>query len=206
MAAFVNNSLGANGAPQFQMPYAWPTNIAQPGTYSFYQATDIHYKDPYVQEWNLTIERDLGAGVGLRLSYDGNHGSYLGMHTNLNQPAPNTIGFNNIPQADYPLPNFQYMTHNTDPGFSNYNAATVSFKKRMTRGLQFQGSYVYTRNLSNVTVPRLRRRINSPANLAAQSRIPRTPASITEIWPTRAATVLWLRSFMSCRSVRGRRS
>jgi hypothetical protein len=147
---FFNNSLGANGAPQFQMPYAWPSNIAQPGTYSFYQATDIHYKDPYVQEWNLTLERDLGAGVGLRLSYDGNHGSDLGMHTNLNQPAPNTIGFNNIPQADYPLPNFQYMTYNTNPGFSNYNAATVSFKKRMSKGLQFQGSYVYTRNLSNV--------------------------------------------------------
>jgi carboxypeptidase family protein len=147
---FFNNSLGANGAPQFQMPYAWPSNIAQPGTYSFYQATDLHYKDPYVQEWNLTLERDLGAGVGLRLSYDGNHGSYLGMHTNLNQPAPNTIGFNNIPQADYPLPDFQYMTYNTNPGFSNYNAATVSFKKRMTKGLQFEGSYIYTRDLSNV--------------------------------------------------------
>jgi hypothetical protein len=147
---FFNNSIGANGVPQFQMPYAWPTNIAQPGTYSFYQATDLHYKDPYVQEWNLTVERDLGAGVGLRVSYDGNHSTDLGMHTNLNQPAPNTIGFNNIPQANYPLPDFQYVAYNTNPGFSNYNAMTVSFKKRMTRGLQFQGSYIYARNLSNV--------------------------------------------------------
>src|SRR5579862_4752066 len=147
---FFNNSIGANGVPQFQMPYAWPSNIAQPGTYSFYQATDLHYKDPYVQEWDLTLERDLGAGVGLRVSYDGNHASNLGMHTNLNQPAPNTIGFNNIPQANYPLPDFQYMAYNTNPGFSNYNAATVSFKKRMTKGLQFQGSYIYARNLSNV--------------------------------------------------------
>jgi hypothetical protein len=132
------------------MPYAWPSNIAQPGTYSFYQVTDLHYKDPYVQEWNLTVERDLGAGVGLRVSYDGNHGSDLGMHTNLNQPAPNTIGFNNIPQANYPQPYFQYMAYNTNPGFSNYDAMTVSFKKRMSKGLQFQGSYIFARNLSNV--------------------------------------------------------
>jgi len=147
---FFSNSIGSNGVPQFKLPYAWPSNIAQPGSYSLYQATNIHYQDPYVQEWNLTVERDLGQGVGLRVSYDGNHASNLGMHTNINQPAPNTIGFNNIPQADLPYPAFQYMTYNTNVGFANYNSATVSVKKRFAKGLQFQGSYVYTRNLSNV--------------------------------------------------------
>jgi hypothetical protein len=66
---FFNNSIGANGLPTYTLPYAWPSNLAQPGSISFYQATDIHYKDPYVQEWNLTIERDLGQGVGLLVSY-----------------------------------------------------------------------------------------------------------------------------------------
>ncbi len=90
---FFNNSFGTNGLPTYTLPYAWPSNLAQTGSISFYQATDIHYKDPYVQEWNLTLERDLGQGVGLRLSYDGNHSSNLGMHTNFNQPVNNTIGF-----------------------------------------------------------------------------------------------------------------
>ena len=66
------NSIGANGLPTYTLPYSWPSNIAQPGSQSFFQVTDIHYKDPYVQEWNLTIERDLGKGFGLRASYDGN--------------------------------------------------------------------------------------------------------------------------------------
>jgi len=147
---FFNNSIGANGLPTYSLPYAWPSNIAQPGSYSLYQATDIHYKDPYVQEWNLTVERDLGRGVGLRVSYDGNHASNLGMHTNLNQPAPNTIGFNNLPTSAFPFPAFQYMTYNTNPGFANYNGATISVKKRLGNGLQFQSSYIYARNLSNV--------------------------------------------------------
>ena len=146
---FFENSIN-NGVPMYKLPYAWPTDIAQPGSLSFYQATNIHYQDPYVQEWNLTFERDLGGGVGLRVSYDGNHASELGMHTNLNQPAPNTTGFGNLPASAFPYPEFQYLAYNTNIGFENYNSLTVSAKKRLAKGLQFQSSYVYTRNLSNV--------------------------------------------------------
>ena len=56
-------------------------------------STDLHYKDPYVQEWDITVERELGSGVGLRASYDGNHGSNLGVLDNLNQISANTKGF-----------------------------------------------------------------------------------------------------------------
>jgi carboxypeptidase family protein len=147
---FFNNSIGDNGKPTYTLPYAWPANLASTGSISFYQATDIHYKDPYVQEWDLTVERDLGAGVGLRVSYDGNHSSNLGMHTNANQPANNTIGFGNLPLSAFPLPLWQYMAYNTNPGYGNYNAMTISAKKRLTNGLQFQASYIYARNLSNV--------------------------------------------------------
>ena len=147
---FFSNSIGPNGAPTYTLPYAWPANLASTGSISFYQATNIHYQDPYVQEWNLTLERDLGYGVGLRVSYDGNHASNLGMHTNYNQPEPNTIGFGNLPVSAFPLPLWQYMAYNTNLGFSNYNSATVAVKKRFSKGLQFQSSYIYTRNLSNV--------------------------------------------------------
>jgi hypothetical protein len=147
---FFNNSIGANGTPTYQLPYAWPANLASTGSISFYQATNIHYQDPYVQEWNLTLERDLGDGIGLRVSYDGNHAANLGMHTNYNQPLPNTIGYSNLPASALPLPLWQYMAYNTNLGFSNYNAGTIAVKKRFSKGLQFQSSYIYTRNLSNV--------------------------------------------------------
>ena len=60
---FFNNSIGTNGTPTYTLPYAWPANIAPPDPYSFYQATDIHYKDPYVQEWNLTARTRSGRRV-----------------------------------------------------------------------------------------------------------------------------------------------
>jgi len=143
-------------APIYKLPYSWPTNLVEPGTQSFYQVTDLHYKDPYVQEWNLTVEHNLGKGVGLRVSYDGNHSSALGTGTNLNQPAVNTLGFSALTanqasiNANIPFPIWQYIQYNTNLGYGNYNALTTAVQKRMSNGLQFQFSYIYARNLSNV--------------------------------------------------------
>jgi hypothetical protein len=147
---FFSNSFGASGKPVYTLPYSWPSNIAQPGSQSYFQVTDLHYKDPYVQEWNLTVERDLGAGFGLRLSYDGNHSSDLGSGMNINQPAPNTTGFANLTRADFAFPLWQEIFYNTNYGYGNYNATTVAVQKRMSNGLQMQSSYIYARNLSNL--------------------------------------------------------
>ncbi len=146
--ATFTNTIGSNGQPTYTLPYAWPSNIAQPGSQSFYLATNIHYKDPYVQEWDVTVERDLGKGVGIRVSYDGNHGSNLGILENSNQIPANTAGYS-VLGGNAPFPLFQYISYQTNAGFSNYNAGTVSVQKRMSQGLQFQASYAFTKNLSN---------------------------------------------------------
>ncbi len=138
-----------SGVPAYQTPYSYPSNIAQPGTQSFDLATALHYKDPFVQEWDLTVERDLGRNTVLRVSYDGNHASNLGMIQNLNQVPTNTAGFGTA-SAGAPFPVFEYIYYQNNLGYSNYNALTASLQKRFSSGLQFQASYIYARNLSNV--------------------------------------------------------
>jgi carboxypeptidase family protein len=142
------NTLNGN-VPTYTFPNPFPSNIAQPGTQDFDLATDLHYKDPTVQEWDITVERELGAGVGLRVSYDGNHGSNLGIIENLNQVPANTAGFS-VAGAGAPFPIFEYIYYQTNKGYSNYNALTVAVQKRFSHGLQFQGSYIFAKNLSNV--------------------------------------------------------
>jgi len=147
---YFTNSI-TNGVPAFSLPYAWPSDIAQPGTQFFDLASEIKYKDPIVEEWNLTLEQDIGKGVGLRLSYDGNHSYNVPTVVNADQVRPNSAGFNDPgTQATIPYPAMAYIaTGTTLLGYGNYNAGTISVHKRAAN-LQFEVSYTYTRDLTDV--------------------------------------------------------
>jgi hypothetical protein len=145
-----SNSIGSSGQPVFSLPYSYPYNIAQPGSQFFDLATEIKYKDPIVEEWNLTLERDLGNGIGFRASYDGNHGYNLPVVADYDRPAPNTLGFfNPTTQAQIPFPSLFIVATNTNLGFTNYNAGTFSVHKRGAN-FQFEVSYTYAKDLTNL--------------------------------------------------------
>jgi Carboxypeptidase regulatory-like domain len=146
VAVFTNTV--SNGKAQYSFPYAFPSNLAQPGTQNFDLSTRLHFQDPFVQQWNLTFERDLGFSTGLRLSYDGSHGSNLAITDNPDQVPANTAGFTVASKAA-PYPLLEQITEVNNGGRSNYNAFTASVNKRMSKGLQFQVSYNFARNLAN---------------------------------------------------------
>jgi hypothetical protein len=145
--AVFTNSVSA-GKAKLTFPYPFPSNLAQPGTQNFDLSFSVHYTDPYVQQWNLTLERDLGFQTGLRLSYDGSHGSNLGLTDNPDQVPANTAGFATATLgAPYPL--LAQITEENNGGRSNYHAFTASVNKRMSKGLQLTASYNFARNLAN---------------------------------------------------------
>jgi Carboxypeptidase regulatory-like domain len=137
-----------NGKPALTFPYPFPANLSQPGVATFEYASALHYKDPYVTQWNLTVERSLGWSTALRVTYDGSHGSDLGYSINANQVAANTVGFN-AAKASAPFPIWAHITDYVNGALSNYDALTVAASKRFTHGLQFQSSYAFAKNLSN---------------------------------------------------------
>jgi hypothetical protein len=145
--ALFTNKITA-GKPLYSFPYPFPSNIAQPGTQVFDLSSALHYSDPYVQQWNFTLERDLGFQTGLRLSYDGSHGSNLGLTDNPGQVPANTSGFN-VANATAPYPLLAQIVEETNGGRSNYDAFTAAVNKRFYKGLQFQVSYNFAKNLSD---------------------------------------------------------
>jgi hypothetical protein len=156
-----SNSIGGNGLPIYKAPYSFPSNIALPGTQWYDLATNINYKDPIVQEWDVTLERDLGQGFGLRLGYDGNHASNLPTDINLNQIAPNTQGYSAL-AGTAPFPQLYVISYQTNLGFSNYNSGTVSVRKH-AGDLQLEASYAFTRDLANTA--------GAPNNNSAQPNV-----------------------------------
>jgi hypothetical protein len=142
--ALYNQSI-VNGKPSLTFPYPFPSNLAAPGTQDFEQAVDVHLRDPKVDEWNFTIERDLGAGTGLRLSYNGSHGRNLGRRGNIDELPPNTTGFSPSLQR---YPDFVRMNYETAGARSNFNSLTAVVTKKSS-SVYLQSSYTFLRNLAN---------------------------------------------------------
>jgi hypothetical protein len=153
--------------PLLSFAHPWDSGASSgAGTDFFYWAFPIHYTDPSVQQWNMTLERDLGKGVGLRLSYTGSHGGDLEAMVDLNQVAPNTTGYNNTSTAaaatgacvanggalvsDHrPYPCWSVIQSVANAAESNYNSGTLELSRRSGKSLTFDASYTFTRDLSN---------------------------------------------------------
>jgi len=118
------------------------------GTAGFYYAFPIHYHDPTVQQWNLTLEQDLGHSLGIRLSYGGSHGSDLEAMVDLNQVQPNTVGYA-VAAQNLPYPAWSIIQSVANLAESNYNSGTVEVSRHSGKGLTFDSSYTWTRDLSN---------------------------------------------------------
>ncbi|PYV08686.1 MAG: hypothetical protein DMG07_25095 [Acidobacteria bacterium] len=77
-----------NGVPLWQFPASFPAGVvgARPGTVGV-SGFDLDLKNPYVQQWNLTVERQIGA-TAVRAQYVGTKGTQLYWFRDLNLPAP----------------------------------------------------------------------------------------------------------------------
>jgi len=108
------------------------------------------FDNAYVQSWNLNIQREIGRDLGVTIGYFGSKGTHLRISRNINQPinggarpfprvsssspiAPNTP-LNNISQIE-------------SAGNSSYNALWVTGTKRLSRGLQFNASYTFSKSI-----------------------------------------------------------
>jgi hypothetical protein len=112
----------------------------------------VDLNDPYSIQWNLTVERDLGWGAGLRLTYGGSHTINLVHSPDLNQVQPNTRGYDAV-KGSRPFPNFNAVLTRDNGPSAKYNAFTAEVSKRFSAGLSFQNSYTLAKNLSNALGP-----------------------------------------------------
>ena len=137
-----------SGSPALSFPSPFPENLASTGTQTFDYAVDPNYQDPVINQWTLTVERDLGFDTGLRVSYVGSHTGNLPVRANLNQVAANTQGYAAVADTR-PFPLFDEISWIENGARANYNALTVEANHRYSGGLQFDSSYTFARNLSS---------------------------------------------------------
>jgi hypothetical protein len=118
-----------------------PSPFTQGDSYFF----DPNWKNPYSEQWNIGIERQLAASLLATINYVGStsHRVDVGGRYNV-APTPGP----GDPSLRYPFP---YMpipfSFDRSVGGSNYNALEVSLEKRYSRGFALTVSYTYSKAL-----------------------------------------------------------
>jgi hypothetical protein len=102
-------------------------------------AVNPHDRLPYVQAYNVDIQKTLPWGVMVNLGYNGSHGSNLDVKI-----APRAVaGSPNTDPGNVP---FFYEEYGA---FSRFNAATVRVNKRLSSGIGLGAYYQYAHSIDD---------------------------------------------------------
>jgi trimeric autotransporter adhesin len=127
-----NNPL--TGAPIYSLADGFTTQPPTEGNY----AVNKNYRLPYVQVWNIDIQRTLPLNILLNVDYNGSKGTKLDIID-----APGRSATESLSGVLYEYEN--------SVAFSNFNALVVSARKRMQNGVALGATYTYSHSIDNAT-------------------------------------------------------
>lgn len=119
-----------------------PASVQNPSAFSL----AANYPMPAVDEWNLTIERQLPSNSVLTVGYIGNSTSHIMGDNDVNAPPPGPGATN--PRRPFPAYGEIYYQGAYD--HSVYDALQVSFQKRYTGGLSILSNFTWGHSIDNV--------------------------------------------------------
>ncbi len=139
--------------------YRWPAIYAGAGNGGcttcygqnyFGTANSTNWKDPYTEQFALSVEHSLSHAYAIRASYIGSE-----THQLVWAPDENTLPFSNtVSAANQPLsarlfPNWGRINTRATGANENYQSAQVDVSRRLQGGLQFESTYTYSRALAD---------------------------------------------------------
>jgi Carboxypeptidase regulatory-like domain len=139
--------------------YQWPQVYAGSGsagsttaygTDYFGTANSINWKDPYTEQWSLSIDHDLGSGYAARISYIGSE-----THQLVWAPDENTLPFSStVPAFNNDIgnrlfPNWGRINTRATGANNSYQSLQVEASHRLQQGLEYQSGFTWAKNLAD---------------------------------------------------------
>jgi len=123
---------------------------------------------PTIQQWNLTVERQVPANILFRLSYEasGSYHLFGGMDHNAGVYIPGKSTFSNTNERR-PIPYFTQLTIAEAEGTASYNALVVSAEKRASHGLTFITGFRWAKQLDETSSSQFESDSYASSNIAA---------------------------------------
>ncbi len=111
-----------------------------------YFTVNPHFREPYVESWNISLQRSLGHNFTLDVAYVGNHG--VDQPANFNLNASTTLGADINGQPLYQAFKKKANAELRYVGYSsNYNGLQTKLDRRFSNGFALTTSYTFSKAL-----------------------------------------------------------
>jgi len=151
--SFVNPYLGNPGGDPFPRAHISPSQFK---SYAFILPVSGGVLDPasrvgYVQNWNLTVEHQLGNDMAISVAYVGNHGANIMGSRQFNPAvlAPGaTVGNENARRL---YPGLGAVELASSYVYDEFNSLQIGFTRRMSKGLTILSNFVWSKTIDNTS-------------------------------------------------------
>lgn len=131
-------------------PISFPVPNLSAGVGNSIRPVQWNLDNPYVQVWNLNLQRELWFNTVVTLGYAGSRGIHLLRSGDVNTATPQRLTDGSIFYPVVPVRQntaFSTIELKSSDGNSWYNALIFEVRKRMSHGLTLQSSYTFSRNI-----------------------------------------------------------
>ncbi len=126
---------------------SFTTNIASPAAFNPALSNVVYTppdsKWPYIQNWFLSVQRQLPEGTVLEVAYNGNHSLRLPIIADYNQAAPNQPGQSLGVTARVPISTFGPITWLYPAGDDHYSGFSARVERQFVKGLYVLNSFTW---------------------------------------------------------------
>ena len=113
-----------------------------------FHSTDPHIKEPYTEDYNLSVQQALSSSLVATLGYVGNVSRHIELYGAPNT-APLLLAAGKSTTSSNPFPGLGGVGQISYSGVGTYNALQAKMEKRYSHGLSFLGTYTWAHALDD---------------------------------------------------------
>jgi Carboxypeptidase regulatory-like domain/TonB dependent receptor-like, beta-barrel len=130
--------------PSFDLANSFPSNLITGSALSGF-SSNIDNLDAMIQNWNLSIQREVAKSILVDVNYVGSLSVHLDQNPSLNVAGPGEGPFG--PRR--PFPNEPAVVAADNGSTATYHAFTIKVKKEFDKGLMFLAHYTESKSIDN---------------------------------------------------------
>jgi outer membrane receptor protein involved in Fe transport len=137
----------ANNPNLVTLSAPFPSSILQGGGVQNAGSYPVDARTPYLQSWNLTVEKGIGRGSAIETAYVGSKGTHLGRRYDLNQPFRGP----QYPGSPRPYPGLAAINYDSFASDSAFHAGVISMRRRFANRVFYRANYQFSKSTDDAS-------------------------------------------------------